>query len=633
MVSILALISNTSMKKIFALLIALFVILPISAGKKIILDGIEYELFGTNSVKCRAKDKNKLIDVVLPINVNIDDRTFLVTEIDRDGFRDCKNLKSIEIPKSVTKIGRCAFWNCKNLESIIMPDECLAEVNPGSYGFEKYGIFHGCTALKRMRGTTKLYPAYMVFEALYECPEVPFYSEVKNLDKTQLEAMTLTSNFYEFASPKVKQTVESWQKRKPYETMAQWEARVNETNRKKMIDEAIAEAHAEFLKHYSPASIKGTLEDYNTEYGFFPVYLGALGNVYAYVPQNEAESFAQKWSDVKLIPHYGVMDNEISILSCDFCLNDKIYKAPNAYAEDSFDDIIMSVTPLASIKEYEQLAELAKNNKTIEGQKVYEPDIVDFDIPMSQENNTNTFAVIIGNENYQRVSKVDFALNDSRVFAKYCNRTLGIPEQNIRVYNDATFGDIAAAMNDITEICRAYRGSAKVIFYYAGHGVPDESSRNAYLLPVDASGSQLETCYALNKIYEQLGALPAESVVALIDACFSGSLRGEGMLASARGIRLKPRENKISGNMVVISAASGDQTALPYPEKNHGLFTYFLLSKLRDSNGDMTLGDMADYLSEEVAKQAIVVNKKPQTPDVKSSPSLGEDWKSIKLKL
>lgn len=633
MVSILALISNTSMKKIFTLLIALFVILPISAGKKIILDGIEYELFGTNSVKCRAKDKNKLIDVVLPINVNINDRTFLVTEIDRDGFRDCKNLKSIEIPKSVTKIGRCAFWNCKNLESIIMPDECLAEVNPGSYGFEKYGIFHGCTALKRMRGTTKLYPAYMVFEALYECPEVPFYSEVKNLDKTQLEAMTLTSNFYEFASPKVKQTVESWQKRKPYETMAQWEARVNETNRKKMIDEAIAEAHAEFLKHYSPASIKGTLEDYNTEYGFFPVYLGALGNVYAYVPQNEAESFAQKWSDVKLIPHYGVMDNEISILSCDFCLNDKIYKAPNAYAEDSFDDIIMSVTPLASIKEYEQLAELAKNNKTIEGQKVYEPDIVDFDIPMSQENNTNTFAVIIGNENYQRVSKVDYALNDSRVFAKYCNRTLGIPEQNIRVYNDATFGDIAAAMNDITEICSAYRGKAKVIFYYAGHGVPDEGSRNAYLLPVDANGSQLETCYALNKIYEQLGNLPAESVITLIDACFSGSLRGEGMLASARGIRLKPRENKISGNMVVISAASGDQTALPYPEKNHGLFTYFLLSKLRDSKGDITIGDMADYLSEEVAKQAIVVNKKPQTPDIKSSPTLGEEWKSIKLKL
>ncbi|MDE6378237.1 MAG: caspase family protein, partial [Duncaniella sp.] len=252
--------------------------------------------------------------------------------------------------------------------------------------------------------------------------------------------------------------------------------------------------------------------------------------------------------------------------------------------------------------------------------------------PLTTQTSSNTFAVIIGNENYQRVSKVDYALNDSRVFAKYCNRTLGIPEQNIRVYNDATFGDIAAAMNDIAEICRAYQGKAKVIFYYAGHGVPDESSRNAYLLPVDANGSQLETCYALSKIYEQLGALPAESVVTLIDACFSGSLRGEGMLASARGIKLKPRDVKIGGNMVVISAASGDQTALPYAEKNHGLFTYFLLSKLRDTAGEATVGEIADYLGEEVAKQAIVVNKKPQTPDVKTSPALGEEWKELRLK-
>lgn len=619
------------MKRLIIYLVLIVSALSLSAGKKTVQDGVEYELFGSNGVKCRAKDKAKLTDVVIPVNVRIDDRTYLVTEIDRDGFRDCKNLKSIEIPKSVTRIGRNAFWGCKSLESVVMPDECVTEVNPGSYGIDNYGIFHGCTSLKRMRGTTKLYPAYMVFEALYECRDVPFYAEVKDLDKNQLEAMTLTSNFYDFASPKVKQAVESWQKRKPYETMAQWEARVNEANRKKMIDEAIAEAHNEFLKHYAPASVKGTLEDYNAEYGFFPVYLGAMGNVYAYVPQEDARTFAESWSDVKIRPRYGVMDNEISVLACDFELNGKVYTAPNSYQEDTFDDIVMSVTPLAAVKEYEMLAEQARSGTETTGKKVYEPDVVDYDIPQGKQENASTFAVIIGNENYQRVSKVDFALNDARVFAKYCNRTLGVPEQNIRVYNDATFGDIAAAMNDIAEICRAYKGKARVIFYYAGHGVPDESNRNAYLLPVDANGSQLETCYALSKMYEQLGALEAESVVTLIDACFSGSLRGDGMLASARGIKLKPRDVRIGGNMVVMSAASGDQTALPYPEKNHGLFTYFLLSKLRDSEGDVTLGEIAEYLKEEVAKQAIVVNKKAQTPDVKSSPALGDDWKTIKL--
>ena len=164
------------MKKLLIGLLIAFIALPLSAAKKIVQDGIEYELFGTSSVRCRAKDKSRLTDVVIPINVKIGDRTYLVPEIDKDGFRDCKNL-----------------------ESVVRPDECKTVVNKGAYGFDNHGIFHGCTSLKRMRGTTKLYPAYMVFEALYKCQDVPFYAEVKDLDKNQLEAMTLTSNFYDFA--------------------------------------------------------------------------------------------------------------------------------------------------------------------------------------------------------------------------------------------------------------------------------------------------------------------------------------------------------------------------------------------------------------------------------------------------
>ncbi|MDE7410588.1 MAG: caspase family protein [Paramuribaculum sp.] len=619
------------MKKIIVGLILPLIAFAAYAGKKVVHDGVEYEISGLNGVTCRAKDKSQLTDVVILHNVTIDGRNYLVTEVAKGGFKNCKNLKSIELPRSIRKINAEAFWNCKNLESVIMPDECEAVVPEGSYGFGQFGVFRGCTSLKRMRGISKLYPAYMVYEALYNCPEVPFNDEVKNLSKEQLEAMTLNSNFYEFATPRVKQAVEGWQKRKPYETMAQWESRVSESNRKKMIDEALASSHAEFMKLYAPARLKGTLEEYNPEYGFFTVYLGELGNVYAYVPQAEATHFSENWDNVVLKPKYGVMDNVISVLSCDFELDGKVYKAPTAYAEDTFEDVVLAVTPLSAIKEYELAMEHRNAEGEKSGRKVYEADMVDFDIPSTSLNNPNTFAVIIGNENYQRVSKVDYALNDARVFAKYCNLTLGVPEQNIRIYNDATFGDIAAAMTDINEICRAYNGKARVIFYYAGHGVPDDSNRNAYLLPVDANGSQFETCYALSKVYEQLGNLQAESVVTLIDACFSGSLRGEGMLASARGIKLKPREVKVGGNMVVMTAATGDQTALPYHEKNHGLFTYYLLSKLRDSKGDVTLGDLADYLHTEVAKQAIVVNKKPQTPDLKVATALNESWRDMKL--
>ena len=62
-----------------------------------------------------------------------------------------------------------------------------------------------------------------------------------------------------------------------------------------------------------------------------------------------------------------------------------------------------------------------------------------------------------------------------------------------------------------------------------------------------------------------------------MDACFSGSRRENGMIVSARGVAIKPKKDIVTGNVVVFSAADGSETAYPYKEKGHGLFTYFLL--------------------------------------------------------
>lgn len=88
----------------------------------------------------------------------------------------------------------------------------------------------------------------------------------------------------------------------------------------------------------------------------------------------------------------------------------------------------------------------------------------------------------------------------------------------------------------------------------------------------------------------------------------------------------------LSGNVVVFSAATGSETAYPYEEKGHGLFTYFLLKKLRDTKGDCTLGELGEYIQTNVRQQSVVVNRKSQTPTVVPSQSLMENWKSMKLK-
>jgi uncharacterized caspase-like protein len=169
-------------------------------------------------------------------------------------------------------------------------------------------------------------------------------------------------------------------------------------------------------------------------------------------------------------------------------------------------------------------------------------------------------------------------------------------------------------------------GKSKVIVYYAGHGIPDEDTQSAYILPVDGTGSNVRAAYSLNSLYKTLSSIPSESVTVLLDACFSGSKREGDMLSSARGVAIKVKEEKPQGNLVVVSASQGDETAYPYNEKHHGLFTYYLLKKLQESKGKITLGELSGYIKDKVRRSSIINNGKMQTPTVVTS--MSEEWKN-----
>lgn len=259
------------------------------------------------------------------------------------------------------------------------------------------------------------------------------------------------------------------------------------------------------------------------------------------------------------------------------------------------------------------------------------PSDVDLNIPQTGYVNENTFAVIIANEKYEEESQVEYALNDGQIFKTYCKDVLGLPETNIRFRANATLNNILAELDWMRQIASAYGNEATFIFYYAGHGIPDEATGDAYLLPVDGRGSMLATGYSLTKLYEKLGNLSAKRVAVFMDACFSGAKRNGQMLASARGVAIKAKRAVPKGKVVVLSAAQGDETAYPYKEKRHGLFTYYLLKKLQESKGDISMGELADYVIREVKKRSVVVNSKLQTPIIIHSVGT-EDWRNWSFK-
>lgn len=257
---------------------------------------------------------------------------------------------------------------------------------------------------------------------------------------------------------------------------------------------------------------------------------------------------------------------------------------------------------------------------------------VDANIPETNKENNNTFVLIIANEEYKQVASVPFALNDGNVFRQYCMRTLGIPEEHIKYLPNATLNDIRMNISWLEKVTKAFENeNPKVIVYYAGHGVPDESSKTAYLLPVDGSGTDFSTGYKLDNLYATLGHMPADRIAVFMDACFSGSKRGEGMLASARGIALKVKSGVPVGNMVVFSAAQGDETAYPNNDEQHGMFTYFLLKKLQETQGNVTLEELGEYIITNVRRQSVVKNDKSQTPSINASYEIGDSWKSWTL--
>lgn len=254
---------------------------------------------------------------------------------------------------------------------------------------------------------------------------------------------------------------------------------------------------------------------------------------------------------------------------------------------------------------------------------------VDKNIPILGKTVENKLALIIGNENYSGSLNgevnVNYAKRDAEIFRNYAINTLGVEEKNVHFFTDATAGVLNREIDLVTELIKRMGENTELIFYYAGHGFPDENTKIPYLIPVDVTASNLSSAIPLNSIYRKFGETGAKKITIFLDACFSGGARSQSLLA-ARSVRIKPKEADISGNTIVFAASSGDQSALPYHEQKHGLFTYFLLKKLQETKGNVTYGELASYLKEHVGIEALRVNQKSQDPDIKVSITYTENW-------
>lgn len=187
-------------------------------------------------------------------------------------------------------------------------------------------------------------------------------------------------------------------------------------------------------------------------------------------------------------------------------------------------------------------------------------------------------ALVIGNDNYRNVKKLERAGADSKAMARELS---GLGFQ-VLAYTDLDRRGMNRAFSDFSE--KVSGGGVGVIFY-AGHGV--QLGGNNYLLPIDVQASQEQdiTDEAINvaRVLEKVADARAKFSMLILDACRDNpfpKVAGRSV-GGTRGLTMPSAPN---GVMIVYSAGVNEQALdrLSTHDKDpNGLFTREFLKVIK----------------------------------------------------
>ena len=240
---------------------------------------------------------------------------------------------------------------------------------------------------------------------------------------------------------------------------------------------------------------------------------------------------------------------------------------------------------------------------------------VDVDIPVTNKRNDNTFAFIIANENYNALKGADYSINDGKIFAEYCKKTLGIPDKNIKYYEDASYGTMQSAIKRMYDIADAYDGEASVIFYFSGLGATSTKDGKSYFLPSDVSIGNLNvTGFGVQQLSDNLNQMNIQNALVIIDAPFSNTDKFGNSLLNSRGIAIKSKPLTPTDKVTFFISSEDGKKTYSNKEYSHSLFTYALLEKIKECKGNCSYDELFEYVKTYVKKESLNLFNELQSP-------------------
>jgi TPR repeat protein/uncharacterized caspase-like protein len=214
------------------------------------------------------------------------------------------------------------------------------------------------------------------------------------------------------------------------------------------------------------------------------------------------------------------------------------------------------------------------------------------------------YALVIGNNNYRYLHKLQTAVNDADAVAQLLQERYGF---KTKVLRDATRNDILTAM---TEYRRTLTENSNLLIYYAGHGQHDRDTDEAYWLPVDAQSDNNANWISADDITRDVKAVSALHVLIIADSCYSGALTRDADAAinpRERGAFLAKMRNSKSRNLM---SSGGDEPVADSGAGGHSVFAGAVLESLsRIEDDEFTAANLFHRLI-----QPVVAGRSDQLP-------------------
>jgi len=149
----------------------------------------------------------------------------------------------------------------------------------------------------------------------------------------------------------------------------------------------------------------------------------------------------------------------------------------------------------------------------------------------------NYHALIIANNDYQKVPKLETPVTDAQAVEKILSAKYGFKTKLL------INGTRYQILSELNKLRATLTENDNLLVYYAGHGELDKVNMRGHWLPIDADGDNTANWISTVAITDILNSMAAQHVMVVSDSCYSGAMTRSSLARLDAGVTHKQRND------------------------------------------------------------------------------------------